>query len=189
MTIILDLDDVLANLRESLYQVLGRATGIERHWRDWQHYDLRRHYQLDSPALDALLVREQALEACQPEPGAAALTQALAALGLRQIIVTARGWHPRAAEVSRAWLAQHGMVYDDLRVVPLGGNKLEAIQDCPVIQLAVDDHPRHVARYQQQGIPVLIMDRPWNQEAPGERVYSAVEMLAFIRAQPWATAI
>jgi hypothetical protein len=43
MTIIFDLDDVLANLRESLYQTLTQVTGVDLHWRHWQHYALRQH--------------------------------------------------------------------------------------------------------------------------------------------------
>ncbi|MCB1807618.1 MAG: hypothetical protein KDJ99_21440, partial [Candidatus Competibacteraceae bacterium] len=66
MTIILDLDDVLANLRESLYQVMSRVTRIDKHWRDWTHYDLREHYQVDNAFLDDVLMRERALESCQP---------------------------------------------------------------------------------------------------------------------------
>lgn len=182
MTIILDLDDVLANLRESLHRILHRETGINLHWQHWQHYDLRRHYRLDNPELDELLVREQLLEHCEPELDAPHVTQQLAALGLRLIIVTARGWHPRAAQITRAWLDRHGIAYDDLRVVPLGANKLDAIQDCTDIRLAVDDHPRNVDHFRQQGIPALIMDRPWNTNTPGERVHSPLEMLDFIRA-------
>lgn len=181
MTIILDLDDVLANLRESLHRILHRETGIDLHWKHWRHYDLRRHYLLESPALDALLVREQALESCEPEPGAAAATRALVALGLRVVIVTARGWHPRAADITRAWLEHQAMAFDDLRVVPLGGNKLQAIGDCRDIRLAVDDHPTHVTRYRERGIPALIMDRPWNLDTPGDRVRSPQEMVAHVR--------
>lgn len=181
MTIILDLDDVLANLRESLQRILQEQTGIDLHWSDWQHYDLRRHYLLESPVLDELLMREQVLEICEPEAGAAEATAGLAELGLRVVIVTARGWHPRAEPISRAWLERHGVVYDDLRVVPLGGNKLHAIGDCRDIRLAVDDHPSHVERYRREGIPALIMDRPWNATAPGERVYSATEMVDYVR--------
>ena len=181
MTIILDLDDVLANLRDALQGILQRETGIDLHWRHWQHYDLRRHYLLESPALDELLMREQVLELCEPEPRAAEATAALVELGLRVVIVTARGWHPRAESISREWLARHGLVYDDLRVVPLGGDKLQAIDDCQDIRLAVDDHPSHVDRYRQRGIPALIMDRPWNVDTPGERVHSAAEMVDYIR--------
>lgn len=168
MTIILDLDDVLANLRESLYQVMHRVTRIDKHWRDWTHYDLREHYQVDNAFLDDVLMRERALESCQPEPGAAAMTQALAELGCELVIITARGWHPQAHELTQDWLKQHGMRHDHLHVTQLGGNKLDVLTATTTpadsILLAVDDHPNNLQRYRQAGIPTLMPSMPWNAQ-------------------------
>jgi len=164
VTIILDLDDVLANLRESLYQVMYRTTGINTHWREWTHYDLGRHYQLDDTRLEVALMDEKALESCQPEPGAAAMTQALNELGFELIIITARGWHPNAHALTRDWLVQHDIRHDTLHVTQLGGNKLEALDTHAHIALAVDDHPNNLRRYQQAGIATLMPSRPWNAD-------------------------
>lgn len=169
-TIVLDLDDVLANLRESLYRVLAANTGIDRHWRDWPHYDLCQHFAIEKPELEALLVREQALEACEPEPDAAAATAALAAFGFELTIITARAWHPCAEVLTRDWLARHDIRYHDLRVVALGGNKLDALPEGEVL-LAVDDHPSNIRRYQQAGIPSLMMHMPWNVDHAAERIH------------------
>lgn len=177
MTIVLDLDDVLANLRESLYQILTPATGVDLHWRYWTHYDLEQHYALVKDYLNRILIENQVLETCQPEPGAARATQALRQLGWRIAIVTARGWHPHADLISRDWLQTHGIVYDYLQVVPLGGNKLEALKPLSKVELAVDDHPDHVKRYVRANIPALLMDRPWNVDFPGERIYSLEAMV------------
>ena len=164
MTIILDLDDVLANLRESLYQVMSRATRIDKHWREWTHYDLRQHFQVDDAFLDEVLMREQALESCQPEPGAAEMTHALTELGFELIIITARGWHPEARAVTQDWLHRHGMRHDDLHVTQLGGNKLEVLGNTETIRLAVDDHPNNLRRYRQAGIATLMPSMPWNAD-------------------------
>ena len=173
MTIILDLDDVLANLRETLYQILHRTTRIDKHWRDWAHYDLREHFQVDNAFLDSIFKREQALESCQPEPGAAEMTQALSELGFELVIITARGWHPSASELTRDWLQRHGIQHDRLHVTQLGGNKLEVLSDTDTIALAVDDHPNNLRRYRHAGIPALMPSMPWNvnyHDAP--RIYS-----------------
>lgn len=169
-TIVLDLDDVLANLRESLYRVLAANTGIDRHWRDWPHYDLCQHFGIEKPELEALLIREQALEACEPEPDAAAATAALAAFGFELTIITARAWHPSADTLTRDWLERHEIRYHDLRVVALGGNKLDALPEGEVL-LAVDDHPSNIRRYQQAGIPSLMMHMPWNVDHAAERIH------------------
>lgn len=173
MTIVLDLDDVLANLRESLYQTLLRSHGVDRHWRHWGHYDLTRHYQIGNAELDALLIREGALEACEPEPGAAQMTHAIAELGFELAIVTARGWHPRGEAVTRAWLDAQGIHFDHLAVVALGGNKLDALKPFAKVELAVDDFPANIKRYHGAGIPALMVDRPWNAHfTEAERIHS-----------------
>ena len=117
MTLLLDLDDVLAILRKSLYQTLTAVTGINTHWRQWPHYDLTRHYNISKAELNSVLMREQVLENCAPEPEAAATTHALRELGYRQIIITARGWHPDAYAITSDWLTQHGIYHDELLAI------------------------------------------------------------------------
>lgn len=184
MTIVLDLDDVLANLRESLYQTLTRESGIDLHWRHWTHYNLRQHYSVIGDRLEEILIHAQTLQACQPEPRAAAITQALAELGHEIAIVTARGWHPQAWAVTHEWLSRHRIAYHHLSVVPLGGNKLEVLQSFENIILAVDDHPHHVTRYLSVGIPALLVDRPWNTDFRGERIYSLEAVLDYVKSKP-----
>ena len=178
--LILDLDDVLANLREALYQALSRVTGIDRHWRDWRHYDLGVHFDLEHEQLQALLVREGVLEACRPEPGAAVATQALAGLGLRLCVITARAWHPQALSLTRDWLEAHGIVHHDLRVVPLGSDKLRAVPVSWPVLLAVDDHPHNIDRYHRAGIDTVLVDRPWNSDHRGYRVHSLAALVEHV---------
>lgn len=178
MTIILDLDDVLANLRESLYQALQRATGVDTHWRDWKHYDLTQYYAIEADALHDIIRQERALESCQPEPDAAATTEKLAEMGFEIAIITARGWHSGALELTREWLEQHRIHHDHLTIVPLGGNKLEALKPFPNIAFAVDDHPNNVKRYESIDISTLMMDMPWNAEHQSKkRIYSLEAVL------------
>jgi 5'(3')-deoxyribonucleotidase len=172
MTIVLDLDDVLANLRESLYQILTSATGVDLHWQHWTHYDLRQHYRLVENHLDKILIDAQVLEQCQPEPGAGKITHALRRLGFEVAIVTARGWHPQATAITRTWLQSQNISYDHLHVVPLGGNKLEVFTQLQDVVMAVDDHPDNITRYHAKGILSLLMDRPWNKHFSGERIFS-----------------
>ncbi len=182
--IVLDLDDVLANLRQTLYRVLSRNTGIDRHWQDWPNYDLCAHFTLDKSALVTMLVDEQVLETCEPEPDAAAATACLSELGYELAIITARAWHPQANAVTQHWLRAHGIHYDSLQVIPLGGNKLEVLPNTEVV-MAVDDHPDNIQRYQEVGIPALMMHRPWNVTHNADRIHdlNAVVELARERMQ------
>lgn len=180
MTIIFDLDDVLSNLRESLYQVMHKATGIDKHWRDWEHYDLGRHFSIDSDALNAILMEQRALENCVPEPGAAAATRHLSAQGFELSIVTARAWHPQAFELTQTWLQTHAITFHELRVVPLGSNKMDVLKEHRDIVLAIDDHPRNIQHYQQAGVSTLMVDRPWNAHYHAtERIFSLQPVLDY----------
>lgn len=181
MTIILDLDDVLANLREILYRTLHRATGRDVHWRGWRHYDLSRHFSLENAMLEALLQEQQVLQHCDPEPGAARTTARLRELGYTLAIVTARGWHPQADALTEAWLERHGIGYDTLHVVPLGGDKVGISAGLRDVRLAVDDHPNNIRRYHAAGIPALMVQMPWNADAdfPGvPRIASLDDLVA-----------
>ena len=168
MVIILDLDDVLANLRESLYQVMRDATGIDLHWQQWRHYDLCKHFNIAKQPLEDILMRTQALEGCQPEPDAIAMTAKLRQLGYKLHIITARGWHPTAEQLTSDWLQRHGVHYDALDVVPLGGNKLDVLPPADEIRFAVDDHPNNIRRYEDNAIPTLMVEMPWNAEYRGQ---------------------
>jgi 5'(3')-deoxyribonucleotidase len=181
MTIILDLDDVLANLRESLYRTLHRTTGIDHHWSRWNHYDLTQHYGMEKDALHDILKLERALESCLPEPNAAETTRQLAELGFEIAIVTARGWHAGAAELTRLWLQEHRIHHDHLAVVALGGNKLEVLTPFREIAFAVDDHPNNIRRYDSVGIASLMVDMPWNAHYDGNRIYSLDAVLEYAR--------
>jgi 5'(3')-deoxyribonucleotidase len=180
MTIVLDLDDVLANLRESLYQILTSATGVDLHWQYWTHYDLRQHYRLVDNHLDKILIDAQVLENCQPEPGAEKITQLLSNLGFEVAIITARGWHPHAEAITHSWLQSQNIFHDHLHVVPLGGNKLDVFTKLQDVVMAVDDHPDNIARYHGKGIFSLLMDRPWNRHFVGERIYSLDAIVDYV---------
>lgn len=73
----------------------------------------------------------------------------------RIIIITARRPHSRPQTL--AWLKRHRLPFDELYHTD---EKADVAED---ISLAVDDHPEHARAYARQGIPVFLMNQPWNQ--------------------------
>ena len=73
----------------------------------------------------------------------------------RIVIITAR--HPNSRPQTLEWLHRHEIPFDELH---FSGDKTDVAEH---IILAVDDHPEHVQGYSNQGIPVFLMDQPWNQ--------------------------
>ena len=73
----------------------------------------------------------------------------------RLVLVTAR--RATSERLTRDWLLEHGIPFDALYHLE---NKCEVPE---ALSLAIDDHPRHIARYLDQGIRCFVMDYPRNR--------------------------
>lgn len=81
----------------------------------------------------------------------------------RLVLVTSR--RATSETLTREWLRQHGIPFDALYHLE---NKCEVPE---ALSLAIDDHPRHIARYLEQGIRCFVMDYPRNRQlAPHPRL-------------------
>lgn len=74
----------------------------------------------------------------------------------RLVLVTAR--RATSEALTRNWLLDHGIPFDALYHLE---NKCEVPE---ALELAIDDHPRHIARYLKQGIRCFVMDYPRNRQ-------------------------
>ncbi|HKN87965.1 MAG TPA: hypothetical protein VJV04_13975, partial [Nitrospiraceae bacterium] len=74
----------------------------------------------------------------------------------RLVLVTAR--RATSEGLTRDWLLEHGIPFDALYHLE---NKCEVPE---ALSLAIDDHPRHIARYLEQGIRCFVMDYPRNRQ-------------------------
>jgi uncharacterized HAD superfamily protein len=74
----------------------------------------------------------------------------------RLVLVTAR--RATSETLTRDWLLEHGIPFDALYHLE---NKCAVPE---VLELAIDDHPRHIARYLEQGIRCFVMDYPRNRQ-------------------------
>jgi uncharacterized HAD superfamily protein len=73
----------------------------------------------------------------------------------RLVLVTAR--RPTSESLTRDWLHRHGIRFDALYHLE---NKCESPEKLTV---AIDDHPRHITRYLEEGIRCFVMDYPRNR--------------------------
>lgn len=74
----------------------------------------------------------------------------------RLVLVTAR--RSTSEALTREWLLEHGLPFDALYHLE---NKCEVPE---ALSLAIDDHPRHISRYLEQGIRCFVMDYPRNRQ-------------------------
>lgn len=179
-----DMDDVLANIRTLVADVLGKATGRSIPWESWTTYDLGQVFGIPIDHCLQAFIEHTVLERAQPEPGAAeAVTRAIE-LGFTPAIISARAWHPNGQSLTRDWLDAHGLPIQEVHLVPLGVSKSSCLQGLGNIAAYVDDHLGHILDAQAAGIPgAVLMDRPWNRFAlPNDRVYSLAEFALRLEA-------
>lgn len=101
----------------------------------------------------------------------------------RLVLVTAR--RATSEGLTREWLCEHGIPFDALYHLE---NKCAVPE---ALSLAIDDHPRHIARYLEQGIRCFVMDYPRNRQLDPHpqltRVQSWPQVIRQLSADPSQT--
>jgi 5'(3')-deoxyribonucleotidase len=164
--VVFDLDDVLANLREQLMNMLRLRTGRDIHWRDWRNYKLDGLYGVSVEQILRWVMEEGVLEAAALERKAKEAIEVARSAGYRIAVITARAWHPRGEVLTWQWLERHTLRVDELHLVPVFGNKSEILKRLGLVEYFIDDHLGHLypARELAQVHRVYLLDRPWNQD-------------------------
>lgn len=160
-----DLDDVVAHLRTPMAQVVSDFSGIQIDWRDWDSWSHFEKFGMSLSQFLTSLVDQEVLQRCQPDEGAVEAIAMLRSEGLGIAVVTARSYHPKAQEITTAWLAMHGIEVDHLEIVLPSQTKNEALMGIPNLVAYIDDHPGHLSSISEvkPELPVFLMDRPWNR--------------------------
>ncbi|MDJ0862569.1 MAG: hypothetical protein QNJ82_10050 [Gammaproteobacteria bacterium] len=164
--VVFDLDDVLANLRDHLMNMLVRQTGHGIHWNQWHEYELGSVYQTTTERIMGWVLEHRVLESASLEPHAQPAVRTARQLGHRIAVVTARGWHPRGVQLTEEWLVANGLDVDELHLVPAFGDKSNVLRKLGRVAYFVDDHVGHLypARTLPEVCETLLIDRPWNRK-------------------------
>lgn len=173
--IYVDIDDVLSatieRLVDLLHELHDRRVEIE-HVHD---FDLARPFGLDAEGLRRFMHvahRDDVIESIAPHSGASSVLDRWSAEGHQITLVTGRP--PITTHASRRWLETHGMKHEALHHLDKWGRPdwndqgLPALrfEDLPAFdfELAVEDSLDTAVRLVEDlGIPVALMDRPWNR--------------------------
>jgi uncharacterized HAD superfamily protein len=173
--IYVDIDDVLAatieRLVDLLHELHDRRVEIE-HVRD---FDLARPFGLDADGIRQFMHvahRDAVIESIAPLSGASSVLGRWSAEGHQILLVTGRP--PITTHASRRWLETHDMKHEALHHLDKWGRPdwndegLPALrfEDLPAFafEFAVEDSLETAVRLVEDlGIPVALMDRPWNR--------------------------
>lgn len=163
-----DCDDVLANLFEVFYEEMSQHTGLSPCLTEFTDFKaITRPFGVEDYPSDLLLERS-ALERCPVLPGAQEAMEWAKRQDFHVIVVTARGWHPRAYDVTSSWLEKNSMPFDTLHVVPPIGSKTGEFDRYDNILCHIDDCKTHVesARMHKNIKNSIVMSKSWNFDYP-----------------------
>ena len=169
---VLDIDDSLADLRNPLMYALNEYTGKDIHWEDWDVYDLSYIYGMTVADFRACLIESDVLRKAKPMADSIKFCEHLNDNNYLVLMVTARGWHPQAEELTKQWLEEFNVPYHDLYITKHNESKYKAIEKYGVVDLAVDDSIKNIIDYKESGMVrhSVLFHHPWNKNHAHDKV-------------------
>lgn len=164
-SIILDFDDVIGDMSMIVEETLTHHTGQHKCRHTWDVYHIDAHFPITQEEFLQVIIDKQIYERMEPIPGSVEAVNILKDKGYFIDIVTARGAHPAALQVTKRWLDQHDVWWDSLSIIKFGESKSKVYQDiAPSFEYIVDDHLKNIDDAIQSGLvktPVVIT-KAWN---------------------------
>ena len=174
---LLDIDDTVANLRDSLMHALNGYTGKDIHWNDWDCYDLGKIYDIAMPEVADCIQGNKLLENVELMDGSLEFIHLLKSKNYIVHFVTARAWHENGYNVTKEWLQSRNVPYDALNVTSHAVAKIDAVKYYyNKVDLAIDDCYSHIEDYKKSGIVkhALLFHHPWNKNQPYDKIINHI---------------
>lgn len=162
---VIDIDDTLGDMRTLLCDSLNRFSNKNIHFSQWKNHKVESSYEITTQELFSLLSYNFIIERMQPHMEAKQFLQTLSNKGYHVVLLTARRWHERGHDVTRAWLKEHELKYDELILCEIYDNKAKIIENrYPEIEFIADDSLTQCNNYIQSPIvkKAFVYDMPWN---------------------------
>ncbi|MBO8129188.1 MAG: hypothetical protein H0Z39_08330 [Peptococcaceae bacterium] len=159
-SIAIDIDGVIADSLPALLEELNAYFGHNLTADDVTTYDICRVYGINKNQLAQFLADKERLLIGKPAPVSGAKEYAAKLRKLAKVIlITARSEKYR--QDTESWLKKHGIVYDELIMLGHRGK----IQTCREQDAAaiVEDNPDTAREAAEAGIPVVLVDAPYNR--------------------------
>ena len=172
-----DVDDVLCRTAQAAVQTVRQMFGIARRFDDLHSFNLDEAFGLSPEQLDILLTHLNSAAGVRDMParsGAAACLRRWSQV-LEICVVTGRS--PKHWPATRDWLKREKMAYHRLIFANKYGrfNAADLASGADIVSseglaeldfaFAVEDSASFSLTLAGLGIPVLLMDRPWNRDA------------------------
>lgn len=162
-----DIDDVIGALSVVMNPVLNarfnKQIGIDQ----WTSFSLSSLYGISLKDFLDCIIEERLLERMPVIPGAVSALRSLKETGADVVLITSRGYHPSATDVTRNWLEEISAPYDDLIIVPEGMSKGEIAKSRYPggFGAMFDDYANNLDSMKEHGLvrKTVLINKPWNQ--------------------------
>lgn len=210
MIIVWDIDEVIAHLAEALSDAYTSHHGVAPHppLAEWESYHSGYIRWLEPESDPNYLIDltdhrlcDDILLNCKPDPQAPTVLRFVHGNKGKNILLSARGWHPEGLKHTEDWLSRFLLrdLIDDIVLVNPRDCKSEAmeriIEQHGPIDLFVEDHAVNAQTAVDRGLVkrAALVDRPWNRSHPAwargggtpmhphvTRIYELYEILYFV---------
>jgi uncharacterized HAD superfamily protein len=190
--IYVDIDDVLCQTALALTAVLEEHFGRRIAFEEVKWFDLARSFGLsgaDHARLLELAHDPSVLSGYEPVAGAREVLTSWSGRGYDLALCTGRP--PSTEAATRAWLAEHRMPYSAVYFVDKYGRHRDEdsmdLEDVAAMEFALaveDSHEMATFLTRAAGIPVALIDRPWNRTETDARIVRCATWSEVGRAFP-----
>jgi uncharacterized HAD superfamily protein len=163
----IDIDDVLAKFAPKMHACLNsRYPGIKP-VSEWDTFFWSEINGIPYDSFIQHIIEDDLLTTCEAIPSAVRAMNTIRDSGHQIVLITSRGYHPRAYELTHAWLTRNNIPFDDLVIVPAKHTKAQAtIGKYPKgFMYMIDDNADNLDDMKEAGLVTntILIDQPWNQ--------------------------
>ena len=184
--IIFDVDDVLSNYRQSMYESFLKY-GKDVHWSKWNTYNQCEIYGFkNQKMLHSYLTKNKILENSKIEYGVFSALKRLKRSGYKVGLLTARSWHKNGLDVTVSFVKKHNLNIDQIELSGFFEDKKSNHLDKFKGKICgfLDDNAHNVIDMKNNGVKdSFLLTRPWNVNSDVDRVKSLNEFILKIQSQ------
>jgi hypothetical protein len=179
--VIWDIDDVLTPTSNVFYDMVIKTHGQCAHPDEWHDYLWNGHIGAKSDKeLHQYLIKQRLIETCLPYDHTKEALTLTAEAGLKNVLVSARGWHPSPYRTTHRWIDLHKLtlVLHDQHFVQHQESKRERLEKLTHrydIVGYVEDNPFHITSALELIDNLYLMQKPWNRDHWGDPRFNQVQ--------------
>lgn len=164
---VFDIDDVFYDMKEFMYQVMKKETGLDIHYSTWKTLNLNEVFGIDFNKVVDIFIKNNVINSGLVDSDIHHLVDYLHNDNISTLALTARGWHPEAQKITMSLFEEFNIKIKDLKVIDFFSKKADIIHslDADVIGY-VDDSARHIQETHllcgKKVQNYFIKNNPWN---------------------------